>query len=64
MVIRFTAGRDGQVLAITLVRSSGLATLDEAAQAMLRGVRLPAFTADMLQEQATVTVPIHYRLDQ
>lgn len=63
-VIRFTVARDGQVLAVTLVRSSGSATLDEAAQAMLRGVRLPFFTADMSQDQTTVTVPVRYRLNQ
>lgn len=51
------------MLAVTLVRSSGSAILDEAAQAMLRGVRLPAFTADMPQDQTTVTVPVRYKLD-
>lgn len=63
-VIRFTVRRDGQVLAVSLVRSSGSAILDAAAQAMLSGGPLPAFTADMQQDQATVTVPIRYRLDQ
>ena len=38
--------------------------LDDAAQAMLRGARLPPFTADMTQGQTTVTVPIRYRLEQ
>lgn len=64
VVVRFTVGRDGQVIAVTLVSSSGSPTLDEAAQAMLRGARLPPFTTDMTQEQTTVTVPIRYRLEQ
>ena len=63
-VIRFSVGRDGQVLAVTLVSSSGSPALDEAAQAMLRGARLPPFTGDMTQGQITVTVPIRYRLEQ
>ena len=57
-------GHDGQVTTVTLVSSSGSPTLDEAAQAMLRGARLPPFTADMTQGQTTVTVPIRYRLEQ
>lgn len=63
-VVRFSVGRDGQVLAVTLVRSSGSTTLDEAAQGMFRGARMPPFTADMLQAETTVTVPIRYRLEQ
>lgn len=64
VVIRFTVRRDGQVVAVDLARSSGSALLDRAAEAMLLGARLPAFTADMSQDQATVTVPIRYRMDQ
>jgi protein TonB len=63
-VIRFTIRRDGQVVSVALVRSSGSAILDAAAQAMLSGGHLPAFSADMPQEETTVTVPIRYRLDQ
>lgn len=64
MAVRFTVGRDGQVIAVSLVGSSGSPTLDESAQAMLRGARLPPFTADMTQGQTTVIVPIRYRLEQ
>ena len=63
-VLRFTVTRDGQVIAVTLVTSSGSPTRDDAALAMLRGARLPAFTADMTQAQTTVTVPIRCRLEQ
>lgn len=64
MLVRFSVGRDGQVLAVVLVRSSGSTALDEAAQAMFRGARMPPFTADMSQAEMTVTVPIRYRLEQ
>lgn len=63
-LVRFNVTRDGQVIAVTLVRSSGSATLDEAAQAMVRGAHLPPFPADMPQSQTTVTVPVRYRLEQ
>ncbi|HYZ61144.1 MAG TPA: energy transducer TonB, partial [Acetobacteraceae bacterium] len=63
VLIRFTVNRDGQVLAVSLVQGSGSPALDEAAQAILRGARLPPFTADMPEGQTTVTVPIRYRLE-
>ncbi len=64
VVLRFTVGRDGVVLGVTLVRSSGSDTLDEAAQAIFRNAHVPVFTADMTQAQTMVTVPIHYRLER
>lgn len=64
VVLRFTVGRDGEVLGVTLVRSSGSDTLDAAAQAIFRNTHVPAFTADMTQAQTMVTVPIHYRLER
>jgi TonB family protein len=63
-VIRFTVGRGGEVLSVAILQSSGSPTLDAAALATLRGARLPPFTADMAQANATVTVPIRYRLEQ
>jgi len=63
-VVRFTAGRDGRVLEFALVSSSGSAALDEAAQAMFRGARLPAFPAGMAQDRITVTVPIRFTLER
>lgn len=62
VVVRFTVGRSGQVLSVSLVQGSGSDTLDEAAQAVLRGATLPPFPADMPQAQQTLTVPIRYRL--
>jgi len=64
VLVRFSVAQDGHVLDVTLVRSSGSATLDEAAQATFRNARMPPFTADMAQAQTTVTVPIRYRLEQ
>jgi TonB family protein len=64
VVVRVTVDRDGAVLSVMLARGSGSNALDEAAQAVFRNGRLPAFTADMVQDRTTVTVPIHYRLVQ
>ena len=64
VLIRFSMARDGRVLDVTLVHSSGSSALDEAAQATFRNARMPPFTADMTQAQTTVTVPIRYRLEQ
>ena len=62
VVVRFTVIRDGTVLSVSVVRSSGIAALDDAAQAMLRGARLPPFPETMTQSQVNVTVPIAYSL--
>ncbi len=48
-MVRFTVGRGGEVLSAAVVQSSGSPTLDTAALAMLRGARVPPFTADMGQ---------------
>ena len=64
VVVRFTVDRTGRVEDVVLVSSSGSASLDEAAQAMLRGARLPPFPAGMTQAQVTATVPIRYALEQ
>ncbi|MBV9783984.1 MAG: energy transducer TonB [Acidisphaera sp.] len=57
-VVRFTVDRDGRVLDVELVGSSGSQSLDDAAQAMLRGAHLPPPV-----RQLTVTVPVRYRLE-
>lgn len=63
VLVRFTVARDGHILEVIMVRSSGSPMLDEAAQATFRNARLPPFPADMAQAQTTVTVPIRYRLE-
>jgi protein TonB len=62
VVVRFTVDRDGRVVDVVLVTSSGSRILDAAAQAMLRGADLPPFPGNMPQDHATVTVPIRYSL--
>ena len=63
VVLRFTVGRDGRVISVVLVRGSGSGTLDQAAIAILRDARAPAFPPAMTQPETTVTVPIRYRLE-
>ncbi len=64
VLIRVSVARDGRVLEAALVRSSGSAALDEAAQATFRNARLPPFTADMAEAPTTLTIPMRYRLEQ
>jgi protein TonB len=62
VVLRFTVDRSGRVLDVVLARSSGWPVLDAAAEAMLRGAALPAFTADMAGERISVTAQVRYGL--
>ena len=61
VIVRFTVDRSGMVTSVALVSSSGSTVLDEAAQALLRGVHLPSPPAPA-QEQLTVTLPVRYSL--
>ena len=63
VVLRFTASRDGRVLQVAVVQPSGSRVLDEAAETLLRGARLPPFPASMAQDTATVTLPLTYQLE-
>jgi protein TonB len=62
VVLRFTAGRSGQVVSVSVVRSAGSPMLDSAAEALVRDATLPPFPAAMPQQTATVTVTLHYTL--
>ena len=62
VAIRFTADRSGHVQAVDIVRSGGSATLDNAAEAILRNATVPPLPPDMAQDKVTVTVQIRYRL--
>ena len=62
VAVRFTVGRDGQVLDAQVVQGSGSDLLDQAALSMFRGGRAPPFPADMAQVQITTTIFVHYRL--
>lgn len=64
VLISFTVGRDGQVLDARLRQASGSETLDQAAMAMFRSARVPAFPPDMDAPQVTISVPVRYRLEQ
>ncbi len=64
VVISFTVGRDGQVTDALLRQRSGSDTLDQAALAMFRAARVPAFTPDMEAAQVTISVPVRYRLEE
>lgn len=64
VAVRFTVGRDGQVLDVQVVRGSGSDLLDQAALSMFRGGRAPPFPTDMAQPQVTTTVSIRYRLQE
>ena len=62
VAVRFTVGRDGQVLDAQVVHGSGSDLLDQAALSMFRGGRAPSFPPDMAQTQITTTISVRYRL--
>ena len=58
MTVRFTVSSYGRVLAVSLVKGSGYASLDNAAVTMLHGATLPAPGIE-----ATRVVRVRYRLN-
>lgn len=61
--LRFTVGRDGQVLAANVARSAGHRVLDQAALAVLAAADpLPAIPPSLGRDTLTVTVPVEYAL--
>jgi len=62
-IVRFKVDRSGLVLDSQIISGTGSAILDEAVERMLRGARVPAFPPGMDQEQITVTVQLHYKLE-
>jgi periplasmic protein TonB len=63
VVLSFTVGRDGHVLARRIVTSSGHPDLDAEVLTMIeRAQPLPAFPASMAQAQQDFTVPIRFSL--
>ena len=63
VVVQITVDPDGSVRDVRLMQGSGSESLDRAAQALVRGARLPPFPSDMRLPQQTVTLPIRYRLE-
>ncbi len=63
VMLSFTVGRDGHVLARRIVTSSGHPDLDAEVLTMIeRAQPLPAFPASMAQAQQDFTVPIRFSL--
>jgi protein TonB len=63
VTLNFTVDRSGRVLARRIVRSSGVAALDEEVLAMIeRAQPLPAFPAAMAQHSVNLIVPIRFSL--
>ena len=62
--MRFTVNREGRVLDFQLLSGTGSPILDAAVEHLLRGAKLPPFTAEMEQEQVTVTLQIRYALER
>lgn len=61
--IAFTMSRDGKVMDVWLVQSSGTDVLDRAAQELIRRAEpLPALPDEVEELQLTLTVPINYSL--
>jgi periplasmic protein TonB len=61
--VRFTMDRQGHVLSVTLVRSSGSTALDEEAVALIhRAEPLPALPPEMPGDTITLTAPIAFVL--
>ena len=63
VVVKFTIGRDGQLLASTIKQSSGHALLDQAALATLaRAAPFPPIPDFVGRETLSIAVPIDYAL--
>lgn len=62
VTVRFTIGRDGQVLNAQVLQRNGAGSLEEAALSMFRGAHAPAFPVQMAQQEVTMTVTIRYRI--
>ncbi|MDO6707605.1 energy transducer TonB [Photobacterium sp. 1_MG-2023] len=61
-VVAFTMDRQGHVLSVTLVKSSGTRVLDNEAQAMVRRAEpLPLPPDSLAGERLTLTVPVSFR---
>ena len=63
VTLSFSVDRNGRVLARSIVRSSGVAALDEEVLAMVqRAQPLPAFPPAMTQHSINLVVPIRFSL--
>jgi len=63
VVLRFTISSDGSIGGVSLSRSSGNSTLDQAAKETVNRVRrFPPFPGNLQRSSLTVQVPLAYRL--
>ena len=63
VTLSFSVDRGGRVLARSIARSSGVASLDEEVLAMVqRAQPLPAFPPAMMQQSVNLVVPIRFSL--
>lgn len=62
VLVRFTVDRAGRVTEAAVVKTSGSTLLDEAALRLLQRAVFPAFPADMVQAQITMTITVGYSL--
>ena len=62
-MVRIVVEPDGHVASVNLVQGSGSASLDNAAQTLVRNAHLPPFPPDMRLPSQSLIVPIRYRLD-
>jgi periplasmic protein TonB len=63
-VLHFSVARSGRVIEFAVVKSSGYADLDQGLEDMMRGAILPPFPADMPQSSISVSVTIHFTLEE
>ncbi len=62
VLLRFTMLRDGRVTSWRIERSSGEPDLDQAVEAMIQRVSLPAMPPSMTDDNLEVTVPVRFQL--
>jgi protein TonB len=61
--MRITLGRNGEVLAMSMARSSGFADLDDEAEAWIRrATPLPPIPPDIARERVNLVVPLRFTL--
>jgi protein TonB len=63
VLMRITLGRNGDVLAMSMARSSGFADLDDEAEAWIRrATPLPPIPPDIAGDHVNLVVPLRFTL--
>ena len=63
VLVRLTASRDGRVLDVSLVKSSGSRALDTAALTLVRGARLLPFPMGTTQDTMSTPLSLNYQVN-